>query len=537
MSHMRWWATSLALALPQVAVAAEAPEAPDGPVASVAEVAAPAAPADDFDLGDGWSVDLGLFVEYRVAMSQVSGVQLGRPLGEDQGQLEPTVGFENRLRLAGHAAFKHRTGFLRQVRLDLAADLFSGPFSSSLEDELLRYDPLQPTADLASRDSQYLRVASAEVTTMAGRVAGGRMASTWGLGILAQGAADDPLQFGFKRTGHLVNRVAYTMMPSVWALGDKGAVDAPFIIGAAYDWLVLDDRADEREDDSGNNIIALLGWFGRDLQVGAYGVRRTQQNALGLETSAWVGDLYAHGVLDVDGWKLQAATEWAVISGETEAFRSYANPETTDVLQVGGVVRFDVEKDWFVARLEGGYASGDSRPYDDTIHTMSFASDYRVGIALFPELIRRHTAVAAYNAQDPRFTGLPPVGFDDTPTRGGVTGAMYLHPVLGLRPFPYLTLLTGAVIARASEDYADVYRTALAGGTPTGPRGATHQRDLGLELDVGVRFHHAIGAGVSVAARFDAGVLFPGAVFDDADGNAASALAVTAGQVMLQGEW
>lgn len=515
---------------------AVAPEPAQEPTAAVA---AQATPADDtIDLGDGWRLDLGLSVQYRVAMSQVSTIQIGRPLLSDQSQLEPTVGFDDRLRLAGHAAFKYRTGFLREVRLDLAADLFSGPFSTSLEDDLLVYDPFQPSPDgLASRRAQHLRQASAEVTTLAGRVAGGRMTSTWGLGILAQGGADDPMQFGYKRTGHYVNRVSYTMMPSVWAMGDKGFVDAPFVIGFAYDWLVLDDRADERDGDSGNNIIAILGWFGKDLQVGAYGVRRTQKDDLGLETSAWVGDLYAHGVLEVDGWTLQAATEWAVISGETEQFRSYANPDTVDVLQVGGVVRFDLEKDWFIARLEGGYASGDSRIYDDTIHTMSFASDYHVGLALFPELLRRQTAVAAYNAQDPRFTGQPPVGFDETPSRGAFAGAMYLNPVLGLRPFEGLTLLTGAVLASSSEDYADIYQTALAGGTPTGPRGATHERDLGLELDVGVRYHQPIAAGVSAELRFDAGVLFPGAVFDDADGNAASALAVTAGQILLQGEW
>lgn len=528
-----------ATAAAPAATAAATPQTDATPAATATAAAEAAhAPSKAVDLGDGWSVDLGFSFEYRVAMTQISAIEVGRPVGGDPGQLEPTVGFDDRLRLVGHAAFLHRGGFLREIRADLAADLFAGPLSTELEDEILTYDPLQPSPDgVASPEAQKLRKASLEITTEAGRVMGGRTTNSWGLGIVANGAEDDPMQFGFKRSGNTVNRVAYMMVPSVWFMGDEGLRDVPLMAGVAYDWLVHDDRVDENEGESGNNIIATLGWFARDLQVGFFGVRRTSENADGLATDVWVGDVYAHGVLVVDGWKLQMATEWAVISGESEAFRSYANPDRVDVLQGGGVVRFDVEKDWFLARVEGGYASGDSRPYDDTLHTMAFASDYRVGIALFPEYLRRQTAVAAWNARDPRFTGEPPVGFDEVPSQGAVTQALYLNPVLGVRPFPNLTIISGAVLAMAPEDVADVYRTALAGGTPTGPRGAVHERDLGLELDVGVRWNQPIAAGFGVAARFDAGVLFPGAAFDDAEGNAASALAVTVGQVMLVGEW
>jgi hypothetical protein len=327
------------------------------------------------------------------------------------------------------------------------------------------------------------------------------------------------------------------LLPASWFIGERALTEAPFFIGTSYDWLVRDDRLFDSLGDEGNNIIATAGWFGKDIQAGFFGVRRLQQDALGLRTDAWVGDVYARGVLDIEGWRLQLATEWAVIKGETEGFKSYANPESVDLQQFGGVVRVDLDKDWFVARLEGGYASGDSRPYDDTIHAMSFASDYRVGIALFPELVRRQTAVSAYNMQDPRFTGEAPVGFERTPSRGAFSGAMYIHPVLGLRPFPNLLIVSGALFARSTEDYVDLYQTGLAGGTPTGPRGATHARNLGVELEVGVRYDQPIAAGLSVAARFDAAVFFPGEVFDDAEGRSASGLAATVGQILLAGEW
>jgi hypothetical protein len=114
---------------------------------------------------------------------------------------------------------------------------------------------------------------------------------------------------------------------------------------------------------------------------------------------------------------------------------------------------------------------------------------------------------------------------------------MYLHPVLGIRPFPNLTILGGAVLARSAADIADPYQTGLAGGVATGPYGAQGKRNLGIELDAGVRYNQPLGAGLALEARFDAGILFPGDAFDDALGNSASAFAVALTQLMLQGKW
>jgi hypothetical protein len=494
--------------------------------------------AQRFDLGGGYTAELTAAFEERVSATQTSAIQVRRPLGTDPTQLDPHVAFENRLRVGGSASFRHATGFLREVKLELQADVLSGAYTSSLEAEALRFDPLQPSqVSATSSNGQHLRRASVEVTTEAGRLLAGRTVNSWGLGILAQGADDDPLQFGMRRNGHYVTRLAYFAMPSTWFLGDEGQRTAPVVLGVAYDWIAHDDRARRSDGDSGNNWIVTAGWFGKHLQAGFFGVRRTQTNDQGLDTKAWVADVYARGAFESSGWKLALATEWVYITGETEVLRSKANPDSIDVSQIGGALRFDVEKDWFVARLEGGYASGDSRPSDDGLHGFTFASDYRIGVALFPEFQRRISAVAAYNAQDPRFSGEPPVGFDEIPTKGAVAQAMYLHPVLGIRPFPNLTILGGAVLARSAADIADPYQTGLAGGVATGPYGAQGKRNLGIELDAGVRYNQPLGAGLALEARFDAGILFPGDAFDDALGNSASAFAVALTQLMLQGKW
>lgn len=495
--------------------------------------------ADASDLGAGWRFDLGASIQERVAVSYLSSIPVGRPLPDDRSQLEPTPTVENRLRLGEYLAFRHRTGFFREIKIDVQLDLFSGPFKKTLDDELLSYDPLQPDGNsLFASSHHHLRKLSCDVTTVVGRLSGGRTTNSWGLGILAQnGDDDDPLQFGLKRTGHYVTRLSFATMPAAWFMGDRAVVDAPLTVAFAYDWLVHDDRMSVDDGDSGNNIIATLGWFANDFRLGFFGVRRTQENKDGLETKAWVADIYGMGKFGVGGWQVQLATEWAFVVGETEAFRGYANPDSVDVQQVGGVVRFDVAKDLFSARLEGGYASGDSRPNDDTLHAMTFAADYRVGLVLFPELLRRTTAVAAYNAQDPRFTGEPPVGFDDIPSRGAVTQAMYLNAVFGVRPVANMTVLAGALFARTPEDAVDVYRTNLAGGTPTGPRGAAHQTGLGVELDMAIRYRQPLGAGLALMGQLAGGVLFPGGVFDDADGNAAPAMGVVVGQFAVEGMW
>lgn len=499
--------------------------------------AAIAQSGETFEIGNGWSAQVGGSFEERIAITRTSALDVNRPLPEDDAQLGTHHSVENRTRVGAFAAFRQDSGFFREFRFDVQADVLSGHFTSSLENELLTYDPLQPSGTAIDTNGQHLRKASAEITTFAGKILGGRTVNAWGLGVLAQSGVRDPMQFGFKRTGHYVTRLAYSVMPAVWWMGDRARQDAPFVVGFAYDWLAYDDRVQRRDGDSGNNMIVTAGWFGKDFEAGFFGVRRTQTNDKGLDTNAWVADVHVRGTIETDGWKLGMATEWAFVVGETEVARNVTNPDSIDVKQFGGVVRFDIEKDWFVGRLEGGYASGDSRPYDDTLHSFTFPSDYRVGIALFGEYQRRLTAVAAYHAADPRFSGEPPVGFDEVPSRGAVTQAMYLHPVLGVRPIENLTVLAGAVLARAPEDASDAYRTGLAGGVATGPNGATRKRNLGLELDMGVRYQQPIGAGISVEGRFDFGVVFPGEVFDDAQGNEAEAFGVAQGQLLLQGSW
>ena len=155
--------------------------------------------------------------------------------------------------------------------------------------------------------------------------------------------------------------------------------------------------------------------------------------------------------------------------------------------------------------------------------------------------MRQQSRNTMTNLGDPRFTNGAPAGVEHVDTHGAVTQAMYLHPVFRVQPFSHklsrLSLLFGAVIARAPDVVADPYQSYLNGGVPTGPRGAKQQSYLGTEFDSGLQYQAPIAPGLDVLMRVDVGVLFPGHAFDAADGTPAPAVGAVDSQIALRGTW
>ncbi len=482
----------------------------------------------------GWRLTPSLMFEERATFGTVSAVEVGRPVASDETRLEPSRTLEHRLRVGAELKLEGGPAWLREARLALGGDLFGGALWYAPRQELLAFDPRDPSQPV---DALLVRQALLEVTNDYGRVSVGRTPSHWGLGVLANAATEDPYTFGLSRVGHVVDRASLTIAPAAGLTSARYPQGLPLYVTVALDRLVRDDLMDTADGDHGDGKVAAVLFKDERLELGAYGVTRHLRDARGLGIDALAADVYGAFKTKAGPWQLQVATEWAFIGGEATWFRTPSQPEGYDLSQLGGVVRLQADADRFGARLEAGYASGDSRPYDDTLHAMTFATDYRVGLVLFPELQRRTTAVAAYNLQDERFTGSAPVGFERLPTGGGVSQAMYVNPVVRVRPLPELTLLGGVLLARAPTDVTDPYRTAQAGGAPTGPRGAAGERNLGIELDGAVAWTQPIGQSMAVEARVDVGVLFPGGAFDDADGHAAAAVGAALGQVRVRGSW
>ena len=206
--------------------------------------------------------------------------------------------------------------------------------------------------------------------------------------------------------------------------------------------------------------------------------------------------------------------------GSTDFARSANRPGDYDIIAAGGVARAGARWSRLEAALESGYASGDDNPFDAELRSFSFDRERRVGLLMFGEALRKVSAVSAFNLEDPTFRAEPSRGFERSATEGALRNAIYLNPRLGLEACDNLWVTLGYLWARAAVDYADAQRSGVAGGQPTGPRGAVEARELGHELNAGLVLDWPNEWGLLRAtaqlAWFD-----PGEVFDDPDGTPA----------------
>jgi hypothetical protein len=454
----------------------------------------------------------------RVVVDQASPVEV-RPIeaGDPDRNEQDTV-WDQRLRLSAEWRWMQPTGFVRIAEAHLQADL-----------RTLSYNQLR-----LGEKGFLLRRAWAEVTTLAGQFAVGRTLSTWGLGLIAQAGDDDPLQFGVRRGGNIVHRAQYAILPG--ALFHKGDPFKafPLALAIAYDDVVTDDLVQYNGDEA-QQVVAAALYRGKELQAGAYGVWREQKDRNGLRLDVTIVDAFAAYGRKFGDVGIKLAAEGVYIFGTTTWLRSANTPDGSDVAQVGGLARAEVTAKNVTVRLDAGYASGDSRPLDDTLRNFRMAADYRAGLVLFQQVQRRHGLTAEQRLSDPRYSANPPEGVERVRTDGAVTQALFLHPVVRAQATEHLALLFGAVYAEAPADVADPFQSYLAGGTPTGPRGAKNKRSLGTEFDAGIELRLPLwGKEIQLLSRVDAGVWLPGDAFDDANGKPASAVGAVQGQLAVE---
>jgi hypothetical protein len=75
------------------------------------------------------------------------------------------------------------------------------------------------------------------------------------------------------------------------------------------------------------------------------------------------------------------------------------------------------------------------------------------------------------------------------------------------------------VLAQATADVVDPYRTAIYGSSQNYAGGNPARHDLGVELDGGFEVRIPLDYGVRLALGSQAGILFPGGALADANGN------------------
>ncbi len=476
-------------------------------------------------------------VEARSTQTSVSAIEAPGPAAGDADRLPSSSLLESRLRAGGALTWHLGNAWLQQLQLSVQADLFSGPRSAEGVPSRLDADALF-AADRSpwALEQHLVRRFAVEADGRWGRVAVGRQVSTWGLGLLAQSGDDEPYQFGLKRRGAVVDRAQIALLPA-GLVGDGSALGfLPLALVFAADDVVDDDLASKRAGDSAQQLIAAALLRYPELEFGAYGVRRWQTDSQKLGLEATVGDVYARWKHAFGKTRVQVATEWLMIRGTTTWFRTATSPDELNVAQHGGLVRVRVERGAFGLQLDGGLASGDDSPFDDTISNFKMARDLRVGLVLFGEMWRRQSANIVANLADPRYSGGAPAGADRFASNGSATGARWLSATLRAK-VDRVTFLTGVLAADAPVPLVDPHRTGLAGGALTGPRGGAASRDLGWELDAAVQYDQPLGAGLSLRARLDLGVAFPGMAFAAADGSPSAAAGAAVGQLALRGHW
>ncbi len=393
----------------------------------------------------------------------------------------------------------------------------------------------------------------------------GRQGSQWGLGMLAHDGTGFRNDFGDAYYGDNVDRVLFGTKPfsiirSIVS-GERPEKD-PLTAAFAYDWHVARDANMKRGkekieaatglpyhdingdlDDRIHQYIGALLVETEPFEGGFYIVRRIMKHPdillpLSLQPpggeylKVWVFDVYGRLRLKpdiLDGWELFVEGELARITGTTNltVSQSFQSPEhpfpESDVSQLGWVLRGGIRKPVFEGRIEVGYASGDSDPFDTTVKSFKFHPDYNVGMILFEDLWANVSNASTYNAihKFGEAGPIPPLGADLLPTNGAVTNAVYVAPTLKAAPYEHLDCILSVLFARTATDVVDPAVDGLFGGgagvyNPFGAPSSNHY--LGTEIDLGVSYTYKWDY-MDAVVGIQYGHLFPGNVFKDSKGN------------------
>ncbi len=402
-----------------------------------------------------------------------------------------------------------------------------------------------------------------EWLTPVGLVRAGQMGNHWGMGIVANDG-DHPSLFGDYRYGSIGDGLLFGTKP----LGKDG----PLTVAIGGQFVFKDPLVNLSRGDRATQWVAAAYLEKGYDQIGIYGAYRHQWNNQQSDSALYTyADEIDVGVVDVagklaskvpgmDGWVVGSA-EVATIFGSTDEIRTQdqaQNGARTTIASYGGAAQVgfvhvarDVAEspeakaahiaeksspvDWgdFVAQIELGYASGDANPYGSTQKRFTFDPNHKVGLLLFDEVMRWQTARAASAAVDPNLSNSarPTPGVNLIPSNGGVFGAEYLYPTAIVRPRPWLDLKAGMVLAQATADVVDPYRTAIYGSSQNYVGGNPSRHDLGVELDGGFEVRVPLDYGVRLALGSQAGILIPGGALADANGSTMRAPWIAIGRI------
>ncbi len=377
-------------------------------------------------------------------------------------------------------------------------------------------------------------------TTPIGQVKFGRMASQWGMGILANGGDNETQDWGSPRFGQdrnygdVVDRIMFITTPFA-AISDS-EWSRRWVLAAGADIVDRDERVRREDGDLAIQGVGALRYSHDLKELGLYIAHRDLRDHNQDTLRATAVDFYGKGSWRFWDFDVYGEGEFAWVLGDTSLARNNAFTENVTIQQLGWVGR--VGANYVPLNLgldvEVGYASGDSNPNDEFLRNFTFDPDYNPSLIMFDQLRAAETVATTANVSNPTLFGQPPSNRDLIPTGGSMTNAVYVRPTLRYK-WEGLAARFAFMWAIAEEDIVDPYNSNRAGGGPINYQGGDGtQRELGVEFDLGVDYTYRFRSWFEAHASIQGGYFIPGAGFADADGNVPDPIGMVYARLILR---
>ena len=376
-----------------------------------------------------------------------------------------------------------------------------------------------------------------------GALLAGRMASDWGLGILANGGDRENEDWGAPRFGDdrnygdIVNRLLYAARPFQNSFEGAWAKRLTTVVGA--DVVERDDRIRLSDGDFALQGIGALRYdYNKETNAGIYVAYRNLRDHLGDTMQVVALDLSGEGSRRFDDIEVFGAFEAAYVTGETTIARNNTVPfGPLAVKQFGYVARAGARylPLGIAADVELAYASGDSNPNDTQVRNFNFDPDYNPSLILFEELRAAETVASTAQASDPVRVAEPQDALRYLPSGGSVSNTFYLRPTVRYTPIDDLKIRAALLWARSAVATVDPYNSIVAGGGAVNYQGGNgEERNLGIEINFGVDYGYRVDDDLEILAGVQAGRFWPGAGFADADGQRPDPINAFFGRLVLR---
>ena len=388
-----------------------------------------------------------------------------------------------------------------------------------------------------------LKRAYMKVMLPAGVLMAGRMPSHFGLGIFSNDG-DHPVEFGDTNIDNTYDRILFATKP----LGKNSSL----LVALFYDKLVESehlpalegtistDIGDSKDDINDWGLVVKYGLnnFLGKLKMGFYFLNRWQSST---DTNLYIPDVYVSWSKNI----FHAAFELAFINGKTSSIPVFLNnlikKPSIDISSFGGVLDIGAKlKPLDDLYMEVGYASGDkpgAEAFDDLRYSQfSIDRNHEVGLLLFQYAYSYFTsakAAAAVQYLQQNETNLKALqtfnGLSDTyvdeyisyvhllmPSRGSISNAFYIFPVVRYKPVDSLLLkfaVLGAWVTGKDHRVETNRVVSVVNGAPV----YAHGSNYGWEFDLGVSLFYT----KNVTLGIQGGYLIPGDIFQKPDGKKA----------------